>query len=55
MLAWSVDTSIDLDGHSVDGCRAVSHKALEVILRDEKRLLRPIDRLGDECHEASFF
>ncbi|TCD20831.1 NERD domain-containing protein [Pseudomonas sp. IC_126] len=52
--AWIIDTSIELDGHSVDGFRVVSREALEVILRDEKQLLRPIDQV-DEVGRGSFF
>ena len=44
LRAWIVDTSIELDGQSVDGFRVVSREAMEVILRDEKQLLRPIDQ-----------
>lgn len=43
MRAWIVDTSIEPDGQSVDGFRVVSREVLEVILRDEKQLLMPID------------
>jgi len=46
MRAWIVDTSIELDGQSVDGFRVVSREALEVILRDEQHLLRLLDQLG---------
>src|SRR5690606_18828985 len=54
MRAWIVDTSIDLDGQSVDGFRVVSREALEVVLRDEKQLLRPIDQLGEESRSSLF-
>ncbi|MGK8717583.1 NERD domain-containing protein [Pseudomonas aeruginosa] len=54
MHAWIVDTSIELDGQSVDGFRVVSREALEVVLRDEKQLLRPIDQL-DEERQGSLF
>ncbi len=54
MRAWIVDTSIELDGQSVDGFRVVSREALEVILRDEKPLLRPIDQLDEESRDSLF-
>jgi len=54
MRAWIVDTSIELDGQSVDGFRVVSREALEVILRDEKQLLRPIDQLDDVSRGSLF-
>jgi len=52
--AWIVDTSIELDGQSIDGFRVVSREALEVILRDEKQLLRPIDQLDGERQDSLF-
>lgn len=54
MRAWIVDTSIELDGQSVDGFRVVSREALEVILRDEKQLLRPIDQPGEDSRGSLF-
>ncbi len=54
LRAWIVDTSIELDGQSVDGFRVVSREALEVILRDEKQLLRPMGQL-DEGGQHSLF
>lgn len=54
MHAWIVDTSIELDGQSVDGFRVVSREGMEVILRDEKQLLRPIDQLGEESRDSLF-
>lgn len=54
MRAWIVDTSIELDGQSVDGFRVVSREALEVILRDEKQLLRPTDQLDEESRDPLF-
>lgn len=54
MHAWIIDTSIELDGQSVDGFRVVSREALEVVLRDEKRLLRAIDQLGEESRGSLF-
>lgn len=52
--AWIVDTSIELDGQSIDGFRVVSREALEVVLRDEKQLLRPIDQLDGESRDSLF-
>ena len=52
--AWIVDTSIELDGQSVDGFRVVSREALEVILRDERHLLRPIDELDEDDPDSLF-
>lgn len=54
LRAWIVDTSIELDGESVDGFRVVSREALELILRDEKHLLRSLDQL-DEDDQSSLF
>lgn len=54
MRAWIVDTSIELDGQFVDGFRVVSREALEVILRDEKYLLRPMDELDEGARDSLF-
>ncbi|EIU3464074.1 NERD domain-containing protein [Pseudomonas aeruginosa] len=54
LRAWIVDTSIELDGQAVDGFRVVSREALEVILRDERQLLRPIDQLDEESRDSLF-
>ncbi|EOX9657182.1 YraN family protein [Pseudomonas aeruginosa] len=54
LRAWIVDTSIELDGLSVDGFRVVSREALEVILRDEKHLLRPLNQLDEEGRDSLF-
>jgi len=54
LYSWIVDTSIELDGQSVDGFRVVSREALEVVLRDEKQLLRPIDQLDEESRDSLF-
>lgn len=54
LQAWIVDTSIELDGQSVDGFRVVSREALEVILRDEQHLLRPVDELGEGARDSLF-
>lgn len=42
---WIVDTSIELDGQVVDGFPVVSREVLEVVLGDEKHLLKPLDVL----------
>ncbi|EOV0937251.1 hypothetical protein [Pseudomonas aeruginosa] len=55
LRAWIVDTSIELDGQSVDGFRVLSREALEVVLRDEKQLLRPVDQFDDEQGRCSLF
>lgn len=54
LRAWIVDTSIELDGQSVDGFRVVSREGLEVILRDEKQLLKPIDQLEEGSQDSLF-
>jgi Holliday junction resolvase-like predicted endonuclease len=54
MRAWIVDTSVELDGQSVDGFRVVSREALEVILRDEQHLLRPLDPLDEDDPRTLF-
>ena len=54
LRAWIVDTSIELDGQSVDGFKVVSREALEVVLRDEKQLLRPLDQLDEESRGSLF-
>ena len=48
LRAWIVDTSIEFDGQSVDGFRVLSRETLEIILRDEKHLLRPLDQLDED-------
>ncbi|MDF3931682.1 NERD domain-containing protein [Pseudomonas citronellolis] len=54
LRAWIVDTSIEFDGQSVDGFRVVSREALEVILRDEKHLFRPINQFDEEGRDSLF-
>lgn len=54
MHAWIVDTSIELDGQSVDGFRVVSREVLEVILRDEKHLLRPVGQASEDDHGSMY-
>ena len=54
LKAWVVDTSIEFDQQRVDGFNVVSREALEVILRDEKALLRPLDQV-DADDQMSLF
>lgn len=54
LRAWIVDTSIELDGQSIDGFRVVSREALEIILRDEKHLLRPLDQVDYDGRDSLF-
>lgn len=54
LYAWIVDTSIELDGQSVDGFKVVSREALEVILRDEKDLLRALDEVSLNASSSLF-
>lgn len=54
LRTWIVDTSIELDGQAVDGFRVVSREALEVILRDEKQLLKPLDQLDESGRDSLF-
>lgn len=54
LRAWIVDTSIELDGQSVDGFRVVSRETLEVILRDEKQLLRSVDQFEEDGRDSLF-
>lgn len=54
LRGWIVDTSIELDGQSIDGYRVVSREALEVILRDEKHLLQPMGQVGADDHDSLF-
>lgn len=51
---WIVDTSIELDGQTIDGFPVVSREALEVVLRDEKHLLCPLSEL-DSNQSATLF
>ncbi len=52
--AWIVDTSIELDQQWVDGFLVVSLESLQVILRDERDLLLPADRLPEELNNTMF-
>ncbi|EPL60201.1 hypothetical protein B382_22410 [Stutzerimonas stutzeri B1SMN1] len=54
LQAWIVDTSIELDGQFVDGFRVVSREVLEVILRDEKHLLRSLGQFDEEIRDSLF-
>lgn len=54
LRAWIVDRSIELDGQSVDGFRVVSREVLEVTLRDEQHLLRPLDQLSEDDQRSLF-
>ena len=52
--AWIVDTSIELDQQLVDGFLVVSLESLQVILRDERELLRSSDQLPAETDDSMF-
>ena len=52
--AWIVDTSIELDQQLVDGFLVVSLETLQVILRDERQLLRTADQLPEEMNDTMF-
>ena len=51
---WIVDTSIELDGQSIDGFPVVSREVLEVVLRDEKHLLNPLNKIDSDENEILF-
>lgn len=51
---WIVDTSIELDGQRIESYPVVSREVLEVVLRDEKHLLSPINELDLDNHESLF-
>ena len=53
--AWIVDTSIELDQQLIDGFFVVSLEALQVILRDERHLLLPIDKLPEAAMNDKLF
>ncbi|WP_455230064.1 nuclease-related domain-containing protein [Geopseudomonas aromaticivorans] len=58
VYAWIVDTSIELDQQVVDGFLTVSLETLQVVLRDERQLLCPVDQLsakGEAVPDASLF
>lgn len=48
LYAWVVDTSIELDGETVDGFRVVSREVIEVAMRDESHYLRAFDQEDEE-------
>ncbi len=52
--AWIVDTSIELDQQLIDGFFVVSLEALQVILRDERHLLLPADKLPEAMNYKLF-
>jgi hypothetical protein len=45
--AWIVDTSIECDQQIIDGFLVVSLEALQIILRDEREMLLPIDKFPE--------
>ncbi|SFG68851.1 NERD domain-containing protein [Neptunomonas qingdaonensis] len=51
---WIVDTSIELDGQCIEGFPVVSREVLEVVLRDEKHLLSPLNELDLDKRESLF-
>ena len=52
--AWIVDTSIEYDGHYIDDFLVVSREVLEIVIRDELSLLRPVGDVEFEV-KPSFF
>lgn len=52
--SWIVDTSIELDEQRVDGFLVVSLEALQIILRDERHLLRHDDELLQPLNNTLF-
>lgn len=52
--AWIVDTSIECDQQLIDGFLVVSLEALQVILRDERHLLLPADKLPEAMNDKLF-
>lgn len=52
--AWIVDTSIECDQQIIDGYLVVSLEALQIILRDEREILLPIDKISDVKIEKLF-
>lgn len=52
--AWIVDTSIECDQQKIDGFLVVSLEALQVILRDERQLLLPLDQLPEGMNDKLF-
>jgi len=54
IYAWIVDTSIEYDGHYLDDFLVVSREVLEIVIRDELSLLRPVGDVELEV-KPSFF
>jgi hypothetical protein len=52
--AWIVDTSIECDQQTIDGYLVVSLESLLIILRDEREMLLPIDKISDVKIEKLF-
>ena len=52
--SWIVDTSIELDGQTIDGFPVISREALEVVLRNERHLLYPLGE-SDSDQPARLF
>lgn len=52
--AWIVDTSIECDQQIIDGYLVVSLESLLIILRDEREMLLPIDKISDVKNEKLF-
>jgi hypothetical protein len=52
--AWIIDTSIECDQQLIDGFLVVSLEALQVILRDERHLLLPADKLPEAMNDKLF-
>lgn len=52
--AWIVDTSIECDQQIIDGFLVVSLEALQIILRDEREMLRPIDKFLEAKEDKLF-
>lgn len=54
LQAWIVDTSIEFDQQWVDGFLVVSLESLQVILRDERQLLRDVNQVPQEMTDTMF-
>jgi hypothetical protein len=52
--AWIVDTSIECDQQIIDGYLVVSLESLLIVLRDERELLFPINKIADVKIEKLF-
>ncbi|KGK40924.1 hypothetical protein LH51_18315 [Nitrincola sp. A-D6] len=51
---WIVDTSIELDGQIIDDFLVVSREVMEVVLRDEKHLLRVVEDIDQAPKESMY-